>query len=373
MWKQILRNNSILKSKTKCKNVRTFLSKSYSCNDEWNTRLTSSILQKVKVDTFYYDLEQKFQQQGKISAIDLDIYANKVEDGNHADELADLIHKFRMTEETTNSLDSTGHAVVRNFLEFDQIEILLQILNDRISYGIFLDNFTANMALNKFIESKDYKSAAQIATFLMLQEDLDKPITKLLSLYACYQDLKNPIVVEEEVKEEAAPVEKSKKKKEEIKIRVGFIRNEFFDDHFDIRDNNHLVGKTLTMIGKKIDGPIGNGFTILGLCLHQKYSEAVKYIEKNPVLHKDVLDLINENLAKITSEDEDYKKCLTLVSNLQPQTGNVEVEISSLINEAVTKFEKDEIDQQKEVCINIPDFIFYDLLINYFSRFIIPG
>lgn len=351
MWKQILRNNSILKSKTKCKNVRTFLSKSYSCNEEWNTRLTTSILQKVKADTFYYDLEQKFQQQGKISAIDLDIYANIVEDGNHADELADLIHKFRMTEETTNSLDSTGHAVVRNFLEFDQSEFLLQILNDRISYGVFLDNFTANLALNKFIESKDYKSAAKIATFLMLQEDLDKPITKFLSLYACYHDLKNPIVVEEVKEEEAAPVEKSKKKKEEIKIRVGFLRNEFFDDHFDIRDNNHLIGKTLTMIGKKIDGPIGNGFTILGLCLNQKYSEAVEYIEKNPVLHKDVLDLINENLTKITSEDEDYQKCLTLVPNLQSQTGNLDAEISSLIKEAVSKFEKNEIDQQKEVCL----------------------
>lgn len=354
MWKQILRNNSILKSKTKCKNVRTFLSKSYSCNDEWNTRLTSSILQKVKVDTFYYDLEQKFQQQGKISAIDLDIYVNKVEDGNHADELGDLIHKFRMTEETTNCLDSTGHAVVRNFLEFDQSEFLLQILNDRISYGVFLDSFTANMALNKFIAAKDYRSAAKIATILMLQEDLDKPITRLLSLYACYKDIKNPIDVIEEVKEEsvAEPVAKSKKKKEEIKIRVHFIRNEFFDDHFDIRDNNHLIGKTLTMIGNQVDGPIGNGFTILGLCLHQKYSEAAKYIENNQTVHKDVLDLINDNLIKITSEDEDYKKCLDLIPSLQSQTGNVDEEISSLIKEAVSKFEKEEIDQQKEVCIS---------------------
>lgn len=351
MWKQILRNNSALKSKTKCKNVRTFLSKSYSLNDEWNTRLNSSILEKVKVDTFYYDLEHKFQQQGKISAIDLDIYANKVEDGNHADELADLIHKFRMTEETSNALDSTGHAVVRNFLQFDQSEFLLQILNDRISYGVYLDNFTANLALNKFIESKDYSSAAKIATFLMLQEDLDKPITKLLSLYACYKDLQSPTTVVEEVKEEVAPVEKSKKKKEEIKIRVGFLRNEFFDDHFDIRDNNHLIGKTLTMIGKQLDGPIGNGFTILGLCLYQKYSEAAKYIEKNQAVHKEILDLITENLTKITSEDEDYKKCVTLLPNLPAQTGSLDEEISSLIKEAVSKFEKDEIDQQKEVCV----------------------
>jgi len=176
------------------------------------------------------------------------------------------MHKHRMTEETTNTMDSTGHSLIRAFLDRFQMQELLDILDDRLSYGVFLDSFTGNLCLDELIRNKDFKSAARVATLLMLQEDFDNKITRALSLYACVKHLQKP----EPFKEAPPPppvvetTPTSKKKAEDIKVRVKFIRNQYFDDHFDLKEDNALVGKTLVMVGELIPGTIGNSSELLG-------------------------------------------------------------------------------------------------------------
>lgn len=114
--------------------------------------------------------------------------ASKVSEGGHIDALADLMHKQWLTEETTN----TGHSLIRAFLDRFQMQELLDILDDRLSYGVFLDSFTANLCLDGLIRNKDFKSAANVATLVMLQEDFDNKITRALSLYACVKHLQKP-------------------------------------------------------------------------------------------------------------------------------------------------------------------------------------
>lgn len=380
MWSRLTRVVPVAPLKLRSQHRRTFLSEAYRSPEAWNSRLSTPILQKVKPETFYYELEHRFQQQGKCSAIDIDIFANKLNDGNFVDEVADLLHKLRLTEETTSTLESTGHALVRVYLEHADIKELLFILNDRLSYGVFLDTFTANLALDKLIRAKDFTSAARIATLMMLQEELDNEITRALSLFACLKYLQNPAsfdqtAVGEEnadavVEAAAAPASTpaKKKKKEEIKVRVKFIRNEFFDDHFDLREGRQLVGKTLWSIGKLIGSgsALGNSAQLLGLFHYGKYDKATELVRSlkssGGLVHQQVVDSIQSALETITSEDPDVVSSQAALGlAIKELTGLVPDDLEKVVcdvaNDAVKRTEQTDIAAQTKV--TRPDHWFY--------------
>lgn len=95
---------------------RTFLSESYSCQDAWNQRLKSPLLSQIKPIDFFLELDQKFQSGNKVSAVDIDIFANIIQDKSHMDELADVLYKLRNTAESSFTLESTHHAVVQYYI-----------------------------------------------------------------------------------------------------------------------------------------------------------------------------------------------------------------------------------------------------------------
>lgn len=383
MLKQVCRSQVLKKS-----NTRTFLSDAYKCTEAWHARLQTPILQRINPVPFYFELDKKFQQHGKVCAVDIDIYANKVNDNNRLDELADLVHKLRMTAETSNALDSTSHAVVRHHLDHgnDNIGNLINILDDRLSYGIFLDTYTANLTLDHLIKLKQYRRAAKIATILMLQENFDNPITRTLSLYACQKYLENPEPLDEPIKINADELEaaaiaaaaeqaakndpknrlKRKKKTEEIKIRVGFLRNEFFDDHFDIKNSLHLIGKTFQMIGQHYDGIMGNTITLLGLCYYEKYVDGVKFIKSlndSSDIYLESIELMQKHLATIIDRenDEHFKQFVDLIKQLSSGKNGFVDAIEHLARDAVKENETREIDEQKKVNF----FIFF--LLSFFQ------
>lgn len=368
MWSRLARTATVVPHTLR----RTFLSEAYRCSEAWNSRLSTPILQKVKPESFYYELEHRFQQQGKCSAIDIDIFANKLNDGNFVDEVADLLHKLRLTEETTNTLDSTSHALIRVYLEHADIKELLFILNDRLSYGVFLDTFTANLALDKLIRAKDFTSAARIATLMMLQEELDNEITRTLSLYACIKYLQNPDSFDKKSEEEnaetvveaVAPTSGKKKKKEEIKVRVKFIRNEFFDDHFDLRDGSQLVGKTLWSIGKLIGSTspvLGNSSQLLGLFHYGKLDQAAEFTRSlhasGGLVHQQVIDSIQSALENVSSENPETANSLASFGEAIKQLSgssslvkdDLEKAVCDVANDAVKRTEQTDIVAQTKV------------------------
>lgn len=328
MWKQILCNKFILKPS----NVRYFLSEAYKCSDAWENRLQSPILNKIRPDLFYYDLESKFQETGKICAVDLDILVNTVHDNTMLNELSDLVHKLRLTADTTHALASTSHAIIRHHLDFsdNDLENLIYILDDRLNYGIFLDSFTANLCLDKMIKLKNYRMAAKVATFLMLQENFDNAINRALSLYACFKYLDDPQPFDDLVKnqedesilaaeiyaamQEADPKAKKVKKradrKEEVRVRINFIRNPFFDDHFDIRNSQHLVGKTFLAISRHMnDGPLKTSIELLGYCFYEKYSDGNKFLASlgnTGELHKVAVEIVKNKLAQVNFNSHNF-------------------------------------------------------------------
>lgn len=350
MLYRFTRSNLWLVSKLQ---TRNFLSEAHNLTAKWNTRLNSPILQKVNLDNFYYDLEQKFNQNKTISAIDVDIFANKVTDDSHIEELTDLVNKLRKTEEATNILDSTGHALVRVLLQFDEYDQLIEILDNRLEYGVFIDDYTTNFVLDKLLKKEQFKLAARVATIHMLQEDFKNPITRALSLYACLKYLENPEIFDDlKPLPEPEEGEKKKKKKEEIKVRVKFLRNPFFDDHFDIRDSQHLVGKTLIYIGNEVDGSLGFNVKLLGFSLYQKFPQAIDLIEnsKGQEVFKSVLEKINSTLEASPDGSEDFKAKLDLIGSTHKIVDfDLEKKAKELCEEAVAQNEKAEIEAQDKI------------------------
>ena len=353
MWRNILRfsrgSNNIIK--------RTYLSDGYKLNQEWDQRLTTSILQKINSENLYVDLSTKFQQKKKITAIDVDIYLNKADERN-VEEAADLLQKLRLTSQAHKILDSSQHAFIR--LSQSHSETLFSVLNSRLDYGVFLDNYTANLLMDNFIQEKNFMLAARIATLQMLQEDLSHPITRYLSLYSCYKFSDNLETFTDLIPPAPVEVEKvvqppSKKKKEEIKKRVGYLRNPYSDEHFDLTSTNHLIGKTFLYLADEIkedDEVLANSFSLLGYSLYEKYEEGNKFLEKSKQqpFYKEILEKINTFGSKLENVDENGQKFYDNMKNLSNQKdAKVDEVIENFLKKAISENESKDIENQKKV------------------------
>lgn len=309
--------------------VRYFLSDAFKCSTAWQNRLQSPVLQQINAEEFFYELERRFNRDGKVCAVDVDIFANRLNDNTMLYELSEMMHKFRLTAEARNQLDSTSHAVVRHHLDHENsdLESLFVMLNDRLNYGVFLDSYTASLFMDKLLKMENYRMAAKVSTYLMLQEDFTNPINRMLSLYACYKYLSDPAPFEDMFKsttpvpnEETAttkaaagdkPVKKKREKIEELKIRINYIRNPYFDDHFDLRNSHHLVGKTFLAIARELlDVTLANSVRLIGYAYYEKFadgSQFVKALAGSKALHKDAIQIAQAKLAQITDRDNDER------------------------------------------------------------------
>lgn len=256
--------------------VRTFLSESFKLEEVWNERLASPILKKINVNDMFYELDHQFQHYANASALDIDLFVNAVNDDLNFDEIEDVVYKLRLSPEAVNILPSTSHALIRHYLKFNKIDDLLRVLDDRLNYGIFSDDYCTLLLMDTFIKNNNFRDAAKVSAIHMLQEDVKNPLINFMSLFSCHKYLENPVVWSE--KEEA--VQEEEDDDEEMKVRVRYIRNPYFDDHFDLVDPNHLIGKTFQLIGSQMEDPIGKTHQLLGFILHEKYDKGKQYVQK---------------------------------------------------------------------------------------------
>ncbi|XP_011631979.1 28S ribosomal protein S27, mitochondrial-like [Pogonomyrmex barbatus] len=323
---------------------RLFLSEAYRCEEAWNRRLESPLLQKIDPTTMYLELEQKYNNVGKVSAVDVDIFVNSVTDDTYVDEVIKILYNFRRSVETTNMLDSTHHAVIRYLLQHDYIQELHEVLNDRLNYGVFPDHFDYNMLMDHFIKKKDYASAARVATLVMLQEDSDHPITNALCLYACHKYLENP----DDWKKPEVPVDTSK---EEVKIRVKYLRNPFFDDHFDLTDPRDLIGKTLSFQGKHRADAVGRTCQLRGLILYKKYDDALNLIKQwletvqNKIVYNEVFELISKDNSNLQDQDAEKFKLVEIQLSALKEKQNLKESLSEAIENLIKTTVNEETDK----------------------------
>lgn len=329
--------------------TRSFLTDAYKCDEAWQERLNCSILKKVEPELLYHKLSTLLDGEKKqISAIDLDIFVNSLTDKTYLEELEHLIHRFRLSAQAGTLLPSSHHAVVRLFLTSENVENLIQILKDRINYGIFPDYYLCNLLMDTFIKENNFRNAAVIASNQMLQEELDNDITKAMGLYSCLKYIQNPTVWEEtKVQEEK---ENNEDEEEEMRVRVAFLRNPYFDDHFDLTNGDHLVGKTMIAISKTDSTTLNNSIRAIGLAYYNRWDELHSYLEKleGPVFSETV-DLAIAVIDKYVPENGDKLKNMFL--KLKIENKSLIEESKNAVHSAVNKNEENEIQAQKKVCL----------------------
>jgi small subunit ribosomal protein S27 len=214
-----------------------------------------------------------------------------------------------------------------------------------------------NLLMDHFIKKEDFASAAKVASFMMLQEEFENPISNALAIYSCHNYLKNP-----DTWIENDPETLIEKPKEEIKIRVKYLRNPYFDDHFDLWKPSDLVGKTLWWVGLAMDNTLGRSCQLRGLVLYNKYTEAIAALKKwkeegiEKVIYKNTLSLIKndrpemfisgENSSKLEKE---LQSLMTDIQNSNFYEGNLDEDITNLVKKAVDTHSEEDIKNQIQV------------------------
>lgn len=334
--------------------TKSFLTDAYRCNEVWQERLNCSVLKKVNPEELYYKLSSIFENNLKqINAVDLDIFANSLTDDLYIGELEDLIRKFRLSAQAGTLLPSTHHAVIRLFIELGNMSDLIKILKNRIDYGIFPDYYLCNLLMDTSLKENNFRNAAVIATNQMLQEEFNNDITKSLGLYSCLKYITNPTDWEETstVVEEEKQNVNDDSDDEVTRVRVDFIRNPYFDDHFDLIDGDHLVGKTMLAISKNDNTVLGNSFKVIGLAYYNKWNALENYLEKcSNAIHTEAVDLLVASIDKRLPENAEKLK--NAFAKLKIDNKSLSEEITNVVNEAVDKNEKNEIQLQQKVTRN---------------------
>lgn len=98
------------------------------------------------------------------------------------------------------------------------------------------------MLMDSFIKRKDYHKAALTAHEVLLQENSENELTLAASLFSCVK-----YIAELRAKNQELESEESKKNEEEekVKLLVYFTRKPHNDEHFDLKNQRLLSGKTI--------------------------------------------------------------------------------------------------------------------------------
>ena len=214
-------NNAVLQK-------RTILSESFDLKMEWNDRLKAPLFSKVDMDKYFIDIDRQYMRDGLISHIDADVFVNSLllskqfgqissshDIETRFEQMEEVLRRFRNSPETNKMLgmrfhtkclkyqclvtricrlilkrllylisflDSTSHAVVRCSVEVSQTDTLMRLLNNRLKFGLFLDDYTYIFLLNYFLKKDNFRDASKTAILMMHQEEYDVPIAKELGM-----------------------------------------------------------------------------------------------------------------------------------------------------------------------------------------------
>lgn len=261
---------------------------------------------QVSLTEFAIGLRDQFDKHKSISAVDMEILANKLNeiDPDEADFMEDIMRKFRKCRGANPVPDAIVYVIVRNYLDHNMADLLLPLLKDRSYTGILPDPCAFSLLMDHFIEEKKYASAAQVAYELMLQEDFSHPTSRYLALHSCVHYLQETSL------DDIAPVEIKDPEGEEEWIPVKYIRYPSYDDHFDIKAEQYLLGKTLYFLGKECgeQDSLALSLQVVGLGLYHKFARCLLLLKNisesgDKSVVKEVFTYVEESLEKTQVRD----------------------------------------------------------------------
>lgn len=380
--------NGRLASVHLCITSRSLISASYACPVEWNQRFQDPLIKKVDVgkcwancnqidklikfishfvsniDKFFFEINQRFTKKQVVNAIDIDLFVNSINRANQLDELEHLLVRFRRNWRTRDTLPSTHHTVVRLFLQFDQAERLLRLLENRLWIGIFPDEYCYNLMFDHFLETNRSDLAARLAILMTLQEDFKNPIANRLAFVSLSSCLAHPEQSSLASKAEttAADSEESGQAQldeEEVEYRrVPYVRNPYFDDHFDLTDSKGLIGKSLWLLAPHLPQPaMTHSAELIGLALWGKWNKLVERLQlavaanmSLPVA-KDVVTQIQSIVDSIGDLDNQatIAECLKLLHQVAQPVEESLLELSKQTTTELARFEAKDQQEMKRL------------------------
>ena len=319
-------------------------------------------------------MNQKFQQKQRVSPIDVDIYINSIHKLENQEELEHVLRKFRSSKFTIDTFDSTHHAVCRFYLHNHKVDRLLEILNNRYEYGIFPDTFCYNMILNFCLKNNQFENAFETAKLMMLQEYSGNDLSKILSFQALQkvfhtgffglnkiEEPKKAPVEGEEGEEEEAKAEEVPEDDDEVEyVRVPFLKNPYFDDHFDLTDKVKIWGKSLYFFGSEFltgnssieDRILCNNAKIMGLIAFEKFDKLDKVlgslgseVEIVPETLK-LIEIKRESLKETPEALETAEKYFDKIKNYKKSSKTM-AELCENLLKNIEKFEHADVEDQK--------------------------
>lgn len=233
-------------------------------------------------------------------------------------------------------------------MSLDSHDQLLPLLEKRVEYGIFPDDYIYNALMDHYLEKKEISQAFRVACLYMLQENYQNTISKTLALSSALKWITSPATDSNEttstegetVDESTAVVENEGEDDEDNEpeyIRVPFLRNEYNDEHFDLTDKHILCGKIFHYIGMKTDSAFGVNMHILGLCMTKNVNQVASVLEKqqqrssanNKFIASDLFNIISTT-CKLESQDE-----LTKVKGILQPFVTSSVTVDKLMEESL--------------------------------------
>jgi len=268
--------------------TRTIVSQSLEIKEAWQERLKAPVFQKINMGEYFVSLERKFSHEYRGSAVDVDIFANNVNSEAQAEHMEELLHKLRRTPHTVHTLESTNHAAVRAMLDHGELSNLVKMLDDRLNYGLFLDEYTAILTLDKLLDSGELKAAARCASQLMLQEE-DFPLPSALGNLACYKYLRSgredAWFYPEEIQVDEDP-------DEIVRVRVPMVPNNYKDNHFDLKDPDRILGKCFIHFNRNAEDRVGRSLLLLGKYMFGDIDDSVTMLGTEEEVATEVLAVL---------------------------------------------------------------------------------
>merc|ERR1719370_2740960 len=178
----------------------------------------------------------------------------------------------------------------------EHLQHLLRMLEDHTNYGLFLD---------KLVEGGRRPEGARVASQLMLQEE-DWAAAGALGNIACWRYLlvrsDQPWSVEDVEAEEEDPEEVVRVRIKEGPPHFGMVPNNYHDDHFDLREPEKILGKTIWYPNRLNSDSLSKSLTFLGLALWGKMEQALE------LDLPEVVEEVAEEILKVSDKDAVVKK-----------------------------------------------------------------